>query len=128
MLKSRFNRAFRIATFERKFAKILRTPILKKIGERLLLKPVQLSLGLPFFDNFHFWLKLVVLGKLPPRKISPSLNSNANPKPNPDPDRGAIFLGGNFPDTQIGTYALILYLNLQFRLPILPSLPLVLLK
>ena len=33
------------------------------------------------------------------RKITPSPNSNANPKPNPDPDRGAIFLGGNFPDT-----------------------------
>ena len=28
-----------------------------------------------------------------------SPNSNANPKPNPDPDQGAIFLGGNFPDT-----------------------------
>ena len=34
------------------------------------------------------------------RKIAPSRNSNANPKPNPDPDRGAIFLGGNFPDTE----------------------------
>ena len=34
------------------------------------------------------------------RKIAPSSpNFNANPKPNPNPDRGAIFLGGNFPDT-----------------------------
>ena len=33
------------------------------------------------------------------RKIAPSPNSNANPKPNPDADLGAIFLGGNFPDT-----------------------------
>ena len=31
--------------------------------------------------------------------MPPSPNSNANPKPNPDPGRGAIFLGGNFPDT-----------------------------
>ena len=36
-----------------------RTPILKKICERLLLKPVQVSPGLPFFDNLHFWFKLV---------------------------------------------------------------------
>ena len=44
----------------------------------------------------------MVLGKLPPRKIAPpSHNSNANPKPNPDPDRGAVLLGGNFPDTVI---------------------------
>ena len=41
----------------------------------------------------------MVRGKLPPRKIAPSPNFNANPKPNPDPDRGAIFLGGNFQDT-----------------------------
>ena len=33
-------------------------------------------------------------GKLP---LSP--NSNASRKPNPAPDRGAIFFGGNFPDT-----------------------------
>ena len=32
---------------------------MKKICERLLLKPVQISPGLPFFDNLHFWLKLV---------------------------------------------------------------------
>ena len=37
----------------------------------------------------------MVLGKLPPRP-----NSNANPKPNPDSDRGAIFPGGNLPDTE----------------------------
>ena len=38
----------------------------------------------------------MVLGKLPPGPYS-----NTNPKPNPNPDRGggAIFLGGNFPDT-----------------------------
>ena len=40
----------------------------------------------------------MVLGKLPP-----SPNSNANPKPNPDRDQGAIFLGGNFPDTVLNT-------------------------
>ena len=38
-------------------------------------------------------------GKIAPEEnCPPSPNSNANPKPNPDPDRGAIFLGGNFPD------------------------------
>ena len=31
----------------------------------------------------------------------PSPNSNVNSKPNPDPDGGAIFLGGNFADTQV---------------------------
>ena len=43
-----------------------------------------------------------VLGQLPPRKITPlppNPNSNANAKPNPNPNRGAIFLGGNCPDT-----------------------------
>ena len=50
--------------------------------------------------------KLFTLGS---RKIAPeencpsppSPNFNANPKPNPDPDRGAISLGGNFPDTHV---------------------------
>ena len=46
----------------------------------------------------------MVLGKFPPRKIAhpplPTPNLNANPYPNPDPDRGAIFIGGNFPDTK----------------------------
>ena len=37
-------------------------------------------------------------------KLPPGPNSNANPKPNPDPDRGAIFLGGNFPDTPQGMF------------------------
>ena len=41
------------------FAKFSRTPILKKICKRLLLKPVQISPGLAFFDNLHFWPKLV---------------------------------------------------------------------
>ena len=36
------------------FAKFLRTPILKKIWERLLLKTIQGSPGLSFFDNLHF--------------------------------------------------------------------------
>ena len=49
--------------------------------------------------RLEFSVLNTVLGKLPPRKIAPSPNSNANPKPNPDPDRGAILLGGNFPDT-----------------------------
>ena len=46
-------------------------------------------------------LVFTVLEKLSLRKIAPSPNSNANPRPNPDPDRGggAIFLGGNIPDT-----------------------------
>ena len=35
----------------------------------------------------------------PHGKLPPSPNSNANPKPNADPDRGAIFLGGNLPNT-----------------------------
>ena len=33
------------------------------------------------------------------KNFPPSPNSNTNPKPNTDPDRGAILLGGNFPDT-----------------------------
>ena len=41
------------------FEKFLRTPVLKNICERLLLKPVQVSPGLHFFDNLHFRLKLV---------------------------------------------------------------------
>ena len=34
---------------------------MKKICERLLLKllTTQISPGLPFFDNLHFWRKLV---------------------------------------------------------------------
>ena len=48
----------------------------------------------------------MVLGrKLPPTKIAPSPSSNANPKPNPN--RGTIFLGGNFPGTEI-------YMNMSF--------------
>ena len=31
--------------------------------------------------------------------ISPNSNANPKPNPDPDPDRGAILLGGNFPDT-----------------------------
>ena len=38
---------------------IFKKPILKKICERLLLKPVQNSRGIPFFDNLHFWPNLV---------------------------------------------------------------------
>ena len=45
--------------FPVEFAKFLRTTILKKIWELLLLKPVQFSPGVPFFDNLYFWLKLV---------------------------------------------------------------------
>ena len=45
-------------------------------------------------------MALKVLRKLPPRKIASRPNSNANRKPNPASDGGgAIFLGGNFPDT-----------------------------
>ena len=68
-------------------AKCLRTPSLKNICERLLLK---LTLLIPNHENCP-------RGKLLP---TPQPNSNANRKPNPDPDRGAIFLGGNFPDTK----------------------------
>ena len=42
-----------------RFVKFLRTSILKKICKRLLLKPVQILLELPFSDNLHFWLILV---------------------------------------------------------------------
>ena len=69
VLKYLFNRANFRGNFIKKclqhscffveFAKFLRTPILKNICERLLLKPVQISLGLPFFDNLHLWLKLL---------------------------------------------------------------------
>ena len=68
LLKSLFNRASRTATFKKclqhrcfpvEFAKFLRTPILKNICEWLLLKPVQISPGLPSIDNIHLWLKLV---------------------------------------------------------------------
>ena len=52
-----------------------------------------------------------VPGKLPARKIAPSPNSNANPKPNPDPDWGAIFLGGNFPDTVSYIYLIYLFIK-----------------
>ena len=38
---------------------ILGTLVLKKICGRLLLKPVQVSPGLPFLDNLRFWLKLL---------------------------------------------------------------------
>ena len=45
---------------------------------------------------------LTISQKIAPRKIVfPNPNPNASPKPNPDPDRGAIFLGGNFPDTAL---------------------------
>ena len=42
---------------------------------------------------------LRVLGQLPPRKIAPNPKANPNPYPNPNPKRGAIFHGGNCPDT-----------------------------
>ena len=42
-------------------------------------------------------------GTIAPEEKCPQLNSNPNPnpnpKPNPNPNRGAIFLGGNCPDT-----------------------------
>ena len=34
-----------------------------------------------------------------PQVNFPSSNTNAKPKPSPNPNRGAIFLGGNCPDT-----------------------------
>ena len=43
--------------------------------------------------------------KIAPDEIAPSPSSNANPKPNPN--RGTIFLGGNFPGTEI-------YMNMSF--------------
>ena len=52
-----------------------------------------------YFKLIYLWISRTVLGNCPRGKLSPSPNSNANPKPNPDPDWGAIFLGGNFPDT-----------------------------
>ena len=41
----------------------------------------------------------MVLGQLPLRKIAP--NPKTNPYPNSNMYREAIFLGGNFPDTNI---------------------------
>ena len=43
----------------------------------------------------------MVLGQLLPRKVAPNPTSNPNAKPNPNSNRGAIFLGGNCPDTAI---------------------------
>ena len=48
----------------------------------------------------RFWMVLWPRGKLLP---PPNLNSNANPKPSPNKNRGAIFLGGNCPDTVLNT-------------------------
>ena len=42
----------------------------------------------------------MVLGQLPSGKIvPPNPKTKLNPNPNPNPNRGAIFFGGNFPDT-----------------------------
>ena len=69
-LESLFSSVFRIATY--KIKKCLQTQLfsygicwifkntfLKNICRRLLLKPVQISPGLLFFDNSHFWLKFI---------------------------------------------------------------------
>ena len=48
-----------------------------------------------------------VLGQFPPRKIAPNPNSNPNANPNLNPNRGAIFLGGNWPDTESVTWLLL---------------------
>ena len=52
-----------------------------------------------------------VLGQFPPRKIAPNPNSNPNSNPNANPNlnpnRGAIFLGGNWPDTESVTWLLL---------------------
>ena len=45
--------------FSNGICEIFKKPILKKICERLLLKSVQISRGLPFFDSLHFWIKLI---------------------------------------------------------------------
>ena len=58
-------------------------------------------------DKKLLHISLTGARKIAPRKIAPSPNSSANPKPNSDPDGGgwggggAIFLGGNFPDTSL---------------------------
>ena len=52
-----------------------------------------------FNEESDYSVENTVLGQLPQSKIVPSPNSNTNPKPNPNPDRGAVFLGGNCPDT-----------------------------
>ena len=41
---------------------------------------------------------MIVLGQLPPRKITPNPNSNPNSELNPNPNQRPIFLGGNCPD------------------------------
>ena len=57
------------------------------------------------YVNFplNFLSLRMVLGQLPPGKLPPNSNPypNANPKPNPNQGEGggAIFIGGNCPDT-----------------------------
>ena len=58
------------------FAKFLRTPNLKKICEWLLLKPVQISQGLPFFGKLHFRLKVVHFTKIRGKHLRRSLFFN----------------------------------------------------
>ena len=49
-------------------------------------------------------MERMVLGQLPRGELPPNPNFNANPKANPNPNRGAIFLGGNSPDTGKNKY------------------------
>ena len=44
----------------------------------------------------------MILGQFHWGKLPPNPNFNANPKQYPNPNRGAIFLGGNCPDTVVG--------------------------
>ena len=70
--------------------------------------PVVISFFIETLNEWpNFWIKMEIDHifeydpKLTQRKIVPEPNFNANPKSNPNSDRGAIFLGGNFPDTKI---------------------------
>ena len=61
-------------------------------------KHVDISRTIQFFDALKGSRTIA-----PEEDCPPNLNSNNNPKPNPNPNRGAIFLGGNCPDTSLKT-------------------------
>ena len=57
-----------------------------------------------------------VLGQLPQRKLPP--NPKTNPNLDPNPNRGEIFLGGNYPDIDMVSGAIVwtpIYLFIYFH-------------
>ena len=104
--------------FACRICETFKSTYLKKICERLLLKPVQNSPGLPFFDNFTLLAQIGTYVFVSQFTV----------------------LFDNSPFTTIDTAIIrtlhfwlklvhkFLYHNLQFRLTILPSLLLILLK